>query len=151
MLAFTLILTCNSVGADPSMDYLLEAIRDATEVRVWDPMIARKREKITAVVDDETIDLLRRALSFDGRSYRHTKGVDTLEFVRFELRFDSDRLSINVFIMDRNTIRFAAPSPMSIRKSGTETFEIKLKPTKELTELRETARQYLILKQFAKD
>jgi hypothetical protein len=114
----------------------------------------RINERVTAVIDEETIDketieLLKRALSFDGRSYRYSKGTDGLDFVRFKLHFDSHRLPISFLIVDRNTIRFAAPSPMSLRKSGTETFEVKLKPTKELTELRETARQYLILKKLA--
>jgi len=36
-------------------------------------------------------------------------------------------------------------------KSGKASFEVKLKPNKELTELRETARQYLILKKLAED
>jgi len=55
MLAFTVMLICSSVAADPRTEYLLEAIRDASEIRVWDPKITRMKERITAVIDDETI------------------------------------------------------------------------------------------------
>ncbi len=129
MLSFLLILIGNSAGADPTPEFVLDAIRDAKVIRVEDPLIRFTNERISEVVDEELLDLLPRALSFDGEPYLYTGRYDGHDYLKFDVVINPRRF-LRFFVYDRNLIRFGAPSSKS--KTGKATYEVKLKPTKEL-------------------